>query len=143
MEWWQGLVVAVTTYAVTKLVDHFIAISQYRHEFKKKKTENAFAEIEDLKDEVGRLYERSANWKSYEMKADDYEKALANDDYLIGKYNKYPEISRAARETVHYCKIVAYDEREHKDDVVKSKKELSAKYKEFIVVCNNYIEQML
>ncbi len=74
MDWWKTLVVALCTYALTKIVDHVISISKEKREFKKLRREKMLEEIEDLKDEVGRYYELTANWKAYEMKTDKYQK---------------------------------------------------------------------
>jgi hypothetical protein len=114
--------------------------AEHERDFRKHLRERAFTEIEELKDEIGRLYELSANWKGYDAKADEYAKALAPDDYLIGKYNKYPDIARTARDTVHWCKIVAFDEKSRQEDLIQNKKELSEKYKNFIRACEAYID---
>lgn len=136
MEWWQTLVVALLTYGFTKTIDHLISISKEKRDFKKVRRERMLQEIEDLKDEVGRYYELSANWKTHEMKADKYKEMMTEDDHLIGKYNKYPEVVNAARDAIHWCKIVAHVEMEHSTDVIERKKELSKKYKEFIKICD-------
>ena len=70
------------------------------------------------------------------MKADKYKEMMSEDDHLIGKYNKYPEVVNAARDAIHWCKIVAHVEMEHSTDVIERKKELSKKYKEFIKICD-------
>lgn len=143
MVWWQTLLVALATYAVTKAVDHLLAISREKRDFKRHRRERAFAEIEELKDEIGRIYELSANWKAYDAKAEEYAKALTRDDYLVGKYNKYPDIAAAARDTVHWCKIVAFDEKSRQEDLIQNKKELSEKYKMFIRTCESYVETLV
>ena len=104
MEWWQTLLVALSTYAFTKTVDHWLSISKEKREFKKLRREKMLEEIEDLKDEVGRYYELTANWKLHEMKTDKYRDMMTEDDNLIGKYNKYPEIANSARDIIHWCK---------------------------------------
>lgn len=143
MEWWQTLLVALSTYAFTKTVDHWLSISKEKREFKKLRREKMLEEIENLKDEVGRYYGLAANWKSHEMKTDKYRDMMTEDDHLIGKYNKYPEIANSARDAIHWCKIVADAEREYTTDVIESKKELSEKYKEFIRVCDEQLDKMI
>jgi hypothetical protein len=144
LDWWQTLLVALGTYAGTKLVDHLLAISREKRDFRKHRRERAFSELEELKDEIGRLYELSANWKAYDIKAEEYVKALAHDDYLVGKYNKYPNVAAAARDTIHLCKIVAFDERERDrhGELISNKKELTVQYQAFIQVCDKYIESL-
>ena len=117
--------------------------NEHERDFKRHRRERAFAEIEDLKDAIGRLYELTANWKGYDSKAGEYAKALARDDHLIGKYNKYPEIARTARDTVHWCKIVAYGEQSGREDVIENKKLLGEKYKNFIRTCEEYLESLV
>ena len=140
MDWWQTLVVALGTYAFTKITDHLISISNEKREFKKLRRDRMLDEIEKLKDEVGRYYELAANWKSHEMKAEAYAKMMVEDDQLIGKYNKYPDVVSAARDAIHWCKIVAHDERENGDELLKNKTELGEKYHEFIKVCDSQLD---
>jgi hypothetical protein len=140
MEWWQTLVVALCTYGFTKFVDHLIYISKEKREFKKTRRERMLTEIEELKDEVGRYFELASNWKSYEMKADKYKKMMLDDDHVIGKYNKYPDIVNAARDALHWCKIVSDDEKKRRDSLAGNKKELVNKYSAFIKICDKQLD---
>ena len=143
MEWWQTLVTALFTYAVTKIVDYIISSSQEERNFQKLRREKMLQEIEDLKDAVGRFYELAANWKSYEMKAEQYKNMMLNEDNLIGKYNKYPEIASQTRDLIHTCNIIMSAERGDIQkgtmpaiNVMEYKTELSEKHKKFLSVCD-------
>lgn len=57
--------------------------------------------------EIGKLYELAENWKSFEEKQGSYLTNFENDHELVGKFNTYPSIAQAARDTVHWCRIVA------------------------------------
>lgn len=140
MEWWQTLAVALSTYAVTKFIDYWISILNEKRDFKKLRRVKELEEIEDLKDELGCYYELASNLETYEMKAEKYNEMMTNDDYLVGKYNKYPKIAKLARATIHLCKRVASDEKVSVPNAEKSKKELSEKFREFIKVCNDHLE---
>jgi hypothetical protein len=140
MEWWQILLVALTTFIVTKAVDFFIDLSKEKRNFHNLRRAKMLDEIEAFKDEVGRFYELASNWKSHEMKVEQYQAMMIDDDRIIGKYNEYPRIAVAGRDLIHWCKIVAYFEREPQTDLIKAKKELSEKYKVFIEVCNEQLD---
>lgn len=142
MEWWT-LLVAAATYVGTKAVDHFFAIAKEKRDFRKHRREKAFAEIEELKDEVGRMYELASNWNSYDGKLGDYAAAFAKDFALVGKYNKYPQIAVAARDAVHWCKVVASCEKEHRDELIQNKKELAEKHRTFLQACEKYVESLV
>ena len=116
-----------------------------KRNFRNQRRDKAYAEIEDLKDKVGELYELSTNLKAYEVKREDYDKIFESDHRLIGKYNKYPEIATAARDTVHSCKNVAVNERDQdkRGDLIQQKRELSEKYLAFIQACDKYIESLI
>ena len=142
MNWWQTLIVALSTYAVTKIVDFCIAFLTEKRDFKKYRRNRAYEEIDELKNSVGSLYELTINWKSYDEKQKSYISSFENDHELIGKYNKYPSIANAARDTIHWCKIVAFCEKTYVDDVIKNKKELAEKYMLFLRTCDEYIDSL-
>ena len=122
MNWWQTLIVALSTYVVTKVIDFIISIVSEKREFKKFRREKIYNEIEELKNEIGKLYELAANWKAFEEKQKSYLTNFENDHELIGKYNKYPTIANTARDTIHWCKIVASCEMKHTNNLIENKK---------------------
>jgi hypothetical protein len=83
------------------------------------------------------------NWKPIESKLSEYQKMMDNEERIIGRYNKYPEIASTAKDVVHWCKIICFGEREHLVDVVQTKKELVEKYKTFLECCDKYIESLV
>ena len=143
MTGYEALSVALITYVVTKSFDLVLSIFTEKWEFKKSRRNHIFKEIEELKNTVGVIYELAANWAAYENKQDFYIEKFANDHELIGKFTKYPEVANAARDVVHYCKISAHAEKTHETDVIESKKQLHEKYKSFLSVCENYINQLV
>ncbi|OQX27593.1 MAG: hypothetical protein BWK80_04540 [Desulfobacteraceae bacterium IS3] len=143
MTWWQTLIVALSTLIVTKGVDFTIKIVSEGREFKKYRREKIFAEVEELKSEIGILLELSANWKAVGEKKQSYQDIFSKDHELIGKINKYPVIAGTARDALHCCKIVAQCEMDSSDDLVKYKKELHEKYKLFVEACENHINSMI
>lgn len=130
---------------ITKVLDFRFAILQEKRDFVRSRREKACEEIEELKNQVGTIYELSSNWNAYEVKRGDYATFFAKDHEVIGRYNKYPDIAAAARDTVHFCRIVASDEQEadRRGDLVSHKKELRAKYQAFVQTCDKYIESLL
>ena len=142
MTWWQTLTVALATLVVTKLIDLIISTFTERKEFYKYRRQTIYAEIEHLKDEVGILIELSANWKVFDEKQETYIFNFGKDHELVGKYNKYPKIANAARDAVHWCKIVASCEKNHADDLVENKNKLQEKYCFFLQVCDEYVNSM-
>jgi len=122
MNWWQTLIVALSTLIVTKTIDFLVSKFSGKREFNKFRKEKISDEIETLKNEIGILYELAGNWKSFEEKQRSYLSNFENDHELIGKFNKYPSIAQAARDTVHLCRIVASSEMKHDDDLIESKK---------------------
>lgn len=127
-------------FGYAETVGFWFAIAKEKRDFKKYRREKAYGEIEDLKDSIGKLYELTANWKSHDSKAGEYDKAFINDHELIGKYNKYPEIAAAARDVVHWCKIVAFSERETRGrDLIENKKE---KHREFLQACEIHLDKL-
>ena len=144
MSWWQALVVALATYAVTKLIDLLIVFTTEKREFKKHRRELALSDIEKLKDEVGTLYELAANWKSFGEKQKAYIEAFERDHELIGRLHKYPLIAPVARDAVHWCKIVAEEERSGgSGSTVEQKQELARKFKVFLDTCENYLDDLV
>ncbi|WP_419662332.1 hypothetical protein [Desulfosarcina variabilis] len=72
MNWWQTLIVALSTLIVTKVIDLLISWITQKREFNRFRREKIAEEIEALKNEIGMLYELAANWKSYEEKQKSY-----------------------------------------------------------------------
>ena len=143
MNWWQTLIVALSTYVVTKVIDFVISIISEKREFKKFRREKIYNEIEELKNEIGKLYELAANWKAFEEKQKSYLTNFENDHELIGKYNKYPNIANTARDTVHWCRIVASSEMRQTDNLIENKKELGGKYGLFLQACDEYLNNLI
>lgn len=143
MNWWQTLIVALSTLIVTKLIDLFVSKFTEKREFNKFRREKISDEIEVLKNEIGKLFELAANWKSFEEKQRSYLTNFQNDHELIGKLNKYPSIAQAARDTVHWCIIVASCEMRQTDDLIENKKELGEKFKKFLTACDDYMNSLV
>ncbi len=143
MTWWQPLIVALSTLVVAKLLDLFVARFNEKREFNKFRRQKEFDEIETLKDEIGKLIELTSNWKSFEEKQQLYIEEFENDHKIIGKFNKYPSIAQAARDTVHWCSIVASCEMKHTDDLIENKTELRNKFRIFLSACDNYMDSMV
>jgi len=143
MNWWQTLIVALSTYVVTKGIDFVISIVSEKKEFKKFRREKIYNEIEELKNEIGKLYELAANWKAFEEKQKSYLTNFENDHELIGKYNKYPNIANTARDAIHWCKIVASSEMKHTNNLIENKKELGEKYVLFIQACEEHLNNLI
>jgi len=68
MNWWQALIVALSTLIVTKVIDLFVSKFNEKRDFNKFRREKISDEIETLKNEMGKLIELAANWKSFEEK---------------------------------------------------------------------------
>jgi len=143
MNWWQTLIVVLSTLIVTKLIDLFVSKFTEKREFNKFRREKVSDEIEALKNEIGKLFELAANWKSFEEKQRSYLTNFQNDYELVGKFNKYPSIAQAARDTVHWCKIVASCEMKQTDDLIENKKELGEKFKKFLTACDDYMNSLV
>lgn len=142
MTWWQALAVALTTYAVTKLIDLMIGSVMDKREFKKRRRELALSEIEKLKDEIGTLYELAANWKAFDQKAQAYRSVFERDHELVGRSNKYNPIAQAARDAVHWCRIVANEEHNAGGSIFEQKKELANKFHVFLQACDAYLDDL-
>jgi hypothetical protein len=139
---------------LAKVFDFWIAILKEKRDFVRSGKEQAREEIEQLKNQVGTIYELSINWKAYREKQVEYENFFAKDYEVIGRCNKYPGIAAAARDAVHLCKIVASRERDqfstaasgdmdsNTADLVSSKEALVAQYQAFIQTCDKYIESL-
>jgi hypothetical protein len=112
-------------------------------EFNKFRRTKTTEEIEALKDEIGKLFELAANWKSFEEKQRSYLTNFENDHELVGKFNKYPSIAQAARDTVHWCRIVSSCEMRQTNDVIENKKEMGEKFKKFLTVCDDHIKGLV
>ncbi len=139
MEWSQTLLIALITLVATKVVDYFVGVFSEKREFRKKIRDRCLEEIEQLKDEVGIIYEIASNWKGFGDKEKDYAEVLSNESRLIGKYNKYPSVAMAARDTIHHCKIVMDMESKREISVGEAKKDLAKVFADFISECNNYL----
>ena len=85
----------------------------------------------------------AANWKSFEEKQRTYLTNFENDHELVGKFNKYPSIAQAARDTVHWCRIVASCEMKQTNDLIENKKELGDKFKIFLNACDDYMDSLV
>lgn len=143
MIWWQTLTVALVTYTATKLVDELLKLLTEKREFRKRRRDLALTDIEGLKDEIGILYELAANWKPFNEKQSVYASSFELDHSLVGKMNKYPMVSQAARDTLHWCKIVAYEEDTNAKELIERKKELGEKYRGFLSKCDEYLDQIV
>ena len=128
---------------MTKVIDLFVSKFTEKREFNKFRRENISDEIESLKNEIGKLLELAANWKSFEEKQRTYLTNFENDHELVGKFNKYPPIAQAARDTVHWCRIVASCEMKQTDDLIENKKELGNKFKIFLTACDDYMNSLV
>lgn len=142
MTWWQTLIVALSTLIVTKGIDFFISFLSEKRNFQKYRRERIYEEIEELKNEVGKIYELAANWMAFDAKQQKYVENFISDYELIGKFNKHPPVANAARDTIHWCKIVAHNEKKQSDDLIENKKELSEKFRVFLDACEDYINKL-
>lgn len=138
----EPIVVVLLTYMGTKFFDFLISIWNEKREFLKFKKEKIYNEIEELKNELGKLVELAAIWKGYDQKEKAYINNLDKDHELIGRFNKYTSIANYARDTVHWCKIVASCEKECTNDLIENKEELAKKYRLFLQKCNDYINSL-
>jgi len=133
---------------VAKVIDIWASILKEKRDFIRSGREKAREEIDELKNEVGTIYELSISGKVYREKQLEYEKFFAKEHEVIGRYNKYPDIAQAARDTLHFCKIIRSDERDreirHLDssDLLKNTEALTAQYQAFIQACNSYIQTL-
>ena len=141
MEWWQTLLVALGTYGFTKFVDQLLTVWKDKRDFKLKRRDDTFAQIEDLKDQLGRMYELAINSKTYDYST-HYLHHPDNQFSLIGKWNKYPEIADAAREVVYWCTVVRKIERDP-DNQRKNEAELRERYQTFLQVCKKFIDGLV
>ena len=114
-----------------------------KREFNRYRREKITDEIEDLKNEIGKLFELTANWKSYEEKQRSYLTNFENDHELVGRFNKYPPIAQAARDTVHWCRIVASCEMRQTNNLIENKKEMGEKFKIFLTTCDEYMKSLV
>jgi len=135
--------VALSTLIVTRVLDFVLTMLTEKSELNKYRREKVSDEIEILKNEVGKLYELASNWKSFEEKQRSYLTNFENDHELVGKFNKYPQIAQAARDTVHWCRIVASCEMKQTDDLIENKKELGNKFIVFMSACDDYIDNLV
>ncbi len=88
-------------------------------------------------------YELAGNWKNYESKQQQYEKAFEADHILVGRLHKYGDVAQAARDIVHWCKIVASEERELAKNRADTKSELAEKHRHFLAACNKYLDSLV
>ncbi len=136
------VIIVLLTIIVTKLLDLLTSLLNEKREFKKYIRNKSYNEIEELKEELGKLVELASNWKGYDQKEAEYRKNFVNDHELIGRFNKYPPIANYARDTIHWCAIVASCEKKVSDDLIENKKELKEKYKLFLQECDKYINSL-
>lgn len=140
MDWWQTLIVTLVTIVVTKATDEAMAWFKDKREFRKFQRDKAYSEIDELKSEIGWIYQVGANWKGFELKETDLKKIAETEDRLVGRYNKYPDIASTAKDVVHWCKIVCYAEKSHEVDVFEAKNNLIEKYKAFSKACEKFFQ---
>lgn len=143
MGWWQTLIVALATYGGTRLLDELVRRLREPREFRKQRREYALQEIEQFKGEVGRYVELASNWKSHEQKESAYLSLFENDYELIGRLTKYPPVAKAGRDTLHWCMIVASEEKNQSGDLVKRKEELAEKHRDFLKKCDEYLDSIV
>ena len=136
------IIIVLLTYIVTKLFDFLISIWSEKREFQKFKREKTYNEIEELKEELGKLVELTSNWKGYDQKEEEYINNFYNDHELLGKYSKYPTIANSLREILLQCKIVASCERDFDKATIKEKEELNNKYEKFLKKCDDHINRL-
>jgi len=144
LSWEQALAVALITYVVTKGVDLVAYRLSEQREFRKKRRDIALQDIQDLKDEIGGLYALAANWKGFDSKALHYQKAFEQDHALVGRLHKYgQDVAQAGRDTLHWCMLVAEDERANAHERQETKNELAEKHREFLAACDRYLDNLV
>jgi hypothetical protein len=142
MEWWQTLIVALATYSVTKSIDLWVSIKSEKREFKKLRRELCLKDIEQIKDEVGIIYELASNWRHFQEKQTAYIQYFESDHELIGRVHKYPIIVQATRQLLHWCKVTANEEQDASREVIIHKEELAKKHKLFLEQCEKVLESL-
>jgi hypothetical protein len=141
MEWLSALIISLSTLIVSKALDLWAQSVSYRREFHKFRKQRIYEEIEELRNVIGNMYELASKWDSFEDKKNPYSELRSTVDLMLGKINKYPTISIAARDMIHKCQLVISAERSYKD--VESLKEgLHNANKEFVQVCDHYLEKL-
>ncbi|PMP96684.1 MAG: hypothetical protein C0168_01585 [Candidatus Aminicenantes bacterium] len=76
----------------TRILDVFISRLSEKREFKKKRRDLALSEIDEIRNEIGALYDLAANWMSYKFKKKYYIKLFKNE--YIRKIFGYFSIKR-------------------------------------------------
>ena len=141
MDWWQTLIVTLSTIIVTKGIDIVVTVITQKKDFDKFKRQKIYEEIDALRDEVGIIYELAANWEGYQQKEQEYMRLFIKRNTLVGKYNKYKTIADSARWLIHWATIVAAEESRH-GDVDKAKDELHKAHALFIDECDNLLKKV-
>lgn len=144
MSWEQALAVALITYVVTKGTDLVAHRLSERREFRKRRRDMALQDLQEIKDQIGGLYELAGSWKGYNSKATHYQEAFGQDHVLVGRLHKYgPEVAQAGRDTLHWCMLVAADEKGQTHERHQTKKELADKHGEFLAACERYLDNLV
>lgn len=142
MIWWQTLIVALAVMIVTKAADTLLAIISEKRKFKWYRREKAHEEIESIKSDIGVIYELAMNWKPFDSKQQEYIQSLGRDHQLIGRFNKYPDIAKHARDVVHWCNIIAEAEmKKETEELTKLKPQLAEKYQSLIRSCDRVLAE--
>ncbi len=143
MDWKQTLLIALITLVATKVLDHFVDVFSDKRNFRRRRRDLVLTEIEELKDQIGVIYEIASNWKNFDAKQQDYVEQFNRESQLLGKYNKYPNVAMAARAVTHQCKIVADIEKAGKGDLEQPKKKLGSLFAEFIDKCEEHLKEIV
>jgi hypothetical protein len=125
---------------ITKVLDFWFATLQEKRDFVRSGKEKAREEIEELKNQVGTIYELSINWNTHMAKHSEYEKFFAKDYEVIGRFNKYPDIATAASERDRDRLILSGEQ--DRIDLDSTREALRAQYQAFIQTCDKYIESL-
>ena len=89
------------------------------------------------------MVELSLNWKTFDQKQETYIQRFESDHEIIGRFKKYTTVANAARDTIHWCSIVASCEMRHSDDLVENKNELENKFQKFLKICDEFLDEIL
>jgi hypothetical protein len=140
MEWWQGFLIAIGTYAATKAVDELLAWFREKRDFRKFRREKACTEIEELKNKIGQIYEYACD---EEFDSDGYHKVAEECYFLIGRSNKYPEIAEAGRATVDLCCAIETSRGSKDEESREYRSDLPGRFRRFLEACDKYTDNLL